>query len=50
MNGFSKTICIIRLMRDRNVDVGINESIIRCNRDDMEGIYRIGQEIEVIAG
>lgn len=45
--GFSKTIQAIRLLRERNVDVKINGSVTKDNRDDMEAIYQIGRELDV---
>ena len=45
--GFSKTIQAIRFLRERNVDVKINGSVTKDNRDDMEAIYQIGRELDV---
>lgn len=45
--GFSKTVQAIRLLRERNVDVKINGSVTKWNRDDMESIYQIGRELNV---
>lgn len=45
--GFSGAVEAIRLLRERNVDVKINESVTRYNREDMEAIYRIGKELNV---
>ena len=45
--GFSKTIQGIRLLRERNVDVKINGSVTKDNRDDMDAIYQIGRELDV---
>lgn len=45
--GFSKTVRAIRLLCDRKVDVKINGSVTRWNREDMEAIYRIGRDLNV---
>lgn len=45
--GFSRTVRAIRLLRERGVDVKINGSVTKDNRDDMEAIYRIGRELDV---
>lgn len=45
--GFSKTIGAIRLLRERGVDVKINGSVTKDNREDMEKIYHIGHELDV---
>ena len=45
--GFSKTVDAIRLLRNREVDVKINGSVTKYNRDDMETIYEIGRELDV---
>ena len=45
--GFSRTVEAIRLLRERGVDVKINGSVTKENRDDMEAIYRIGRELDV---
>lgn len=45
--GFSRTVRAIRLLRERGVDVKINGSVIKDNRNDMEAIYRIGRELDV---
>lgn len=45
--GFTRTVRAIQLLRERYVDVKINGSVTRENLDDMEAIYRIGQELEV---
>lgn len=45
--GFSRTMKAIRLLRERGVDVKINGSVTKENRDDMEAIYRIGRELDV---
>lgn len=44
--GFSRTVRAIRLLRERGVDVKINGSVTKDNRDDMEAIYRIGRELD----
>ena len=45
--GFSRTVRAIRLLRERGVDVKINGSVTKDNRNDMEAIYRIGRELDV---
>ena len=45
--GFSRTVRAIRLLRERGVDVKINGSVTKDNRDDMEAIYHIGRELDV---
>lgn len=45
--GFSRTVNAIRLLRSRGVDVKINGSVTKYNRDDMEAIYQIGRELDV---
>ena len=45
--GFSKTVDAIRLLRSREVDVKINGSVTKYNRDDMEAIYEIGRKLDV---
>lgn len=47
VNGFSKTVEAIRLLRQRGVDVKINGSVTKCNYQDMMKIYEIGQEMKV---
>lgn len=43
--GFEKTVRGIRLLRERGVDVKINGSVTKSNRNDMEKIYAIGREL-----
>ena len=45
--GFSRTVNAIRLLCSRGVDVKINGSVTKYNRDDMEAIYQIGRELDV---
>ena len=43
--GFEKTVQGIRLLKERGVDVKINGSVTKSNRNDMEKIYAIGREL-----
>ena len=43
--GFEKTVQGIRLLKERGVDVKINGSVTKSNRNDMEKIYSIGREL-----
>lgn len=43
--GFEKTVQGIRLLKGRGVDVKINGSVTKSNRNDMEKIYAIGREL-----
>lgn len=45
--GFSRTIEAIQMLRSHGVDVKINGSVTKYNRDDMEAIYRIGRTMNV---
>lgn len=45
--GFLKAIEAIQLLRERGVDVKINGSVTKKNRDDMEAIYEIGRKLDV---
>lgn len=45
--GFSKALEAIRLLRERGVDVKINGSVTKYNREDMETIYQIGERLGV---
>lgn len=43
--GFEKTVQGIRLLKERGVDVKINGSVTKSNRNDMEKLYAIGREL-----
>ncbi len=45
--GFEKTVQGIQLLKERGVDVKINGSVTKYNRDDMEAIYQIGRNLDV---
>ena len=43
--GFEKTLRGIRLLRERNVDVKINGSLVKANKGDIEKIVKIAEEL-----
>lgn len=43
--GFEKTLQGIRLLKERGVDVKLNGSVTKSNRNDMEKLYAIGREL-----
>ena len=45
--GYEKAVKAVHLLKERGVDVKINGSATRLNRQDMAEIYRIGQELDV---
>lgn len=45
--GFSRTLKAIRLLRVQKVDVKINGSVTKFNRDDMDAIYQIGRDFDI---
>lgn len=45
--GYEKAVKAVRLLKERGVDVKINGSATRLNRQDMAEIYRIGRELDV---
>lgn len=45
--GFSRTLKAIRLLREQKVDVKINGSVTKLNRDDMDAIYQIGRNLDI---
>lgn len=45
--GYDKAVKAVRLLKERGVDVKINGSATRLNRQDMAEIYRIGRELDV---
>ena len=44
--GYEKAVKAVRLLKERGVDVKINGSATRLNRQDMAEIYRIGRELD----
>lgn len=45
--GYSKTIGGIKLLKQRDVDVKINGSVTKNNKNDMDSIYRLGRELDI---
>ena len=45
-SGYEKAVKAVRLLKERGVDVKINGSATRLNRQDMAEIYRIGRELD----
>ena len=45
--GFEKTMRGIRLLRENGVDVKIGGSLAKANREDLEQLIEIGEELEV---
>ena len=45
--GFEKTLQGIRLLRERQIDVKLNGSLTKVNRDDAEELIRIAEELQV---
>lgn len=45
--GFERTIYGIKLLRERNVDVKLNGSITKFNKDDLGELIRIANELDV---
>lgn len=45
--GFEKTIKGIKLLKERNVDVKLNGSLVKANRDDWKKIIEIAQKLDV---
>lgn len=44
--GFEKTVQAIRLLRERNVDVKINGSLVKANRRDIKKIVNIAEKLD----
>lgn len=45
--GYEKTCRGIRLLKEKGVDVKINGSVTKDNRQDMQAIYRLGKEWDI---
>ncbi|KIR02091.1 Radical SAM domain heme biosynthesis protein [Lachnospiraceae bacterium TWA4] len=45
--GFEQTIQAIKLLKARDIDVRIGCSITKANKNDIEGIVKIGEELDV---
>lgn len=45
--GFQKTIQGIRLLKENGVDVKLNASMTKANKEDFDDIYHIGEELEI---
>ena len=45
--GFEKALNAVRLLRDRNIDVKMNGSATKVNKDQMEELYKIAEELQV---
>lgn len=45
--GFEKTVRAVRLLKERGVDVKLNSSAVKPNRQELAEIYRMGQELDV---
>ena len=43
--GFEKTLRGIRLLREKNVDVKINGSLVKANEGEIKKIVRIAEEL-----
>lgn len=46
-DGFERTLCGIRLLRKQNVDVKLNGSLTRENREDAQLLLKIADELQV---
>lgn len=45
--GFEKAVNGIRLLRDRNIDVKLNGSATKANKDQLEELYEIANQLKV---
>lgn len=45
--GFSQAMQSIQLLKERNIDVKLNGSLTKYNRDDLENIQRIAHELSI---
>ena len=45
--GFEKTLQGIRLLRENGVDVKVGGSLARANRDDLDKLLDIGEELDI---
>ena len=45
--GYEKTLRGIRLLREQGVDVKVGGSLARANRDDLDKLFDIGEELDI---
>ena len=46
-HGFTQTMQAIERLKSRGIDIKLNGSLTRYNRDDMENIQRVARELEI---